>query len=111
MNPANLESAQPDLAAALNRLWERFLPEMRRRATTLETAASALAQGSLSPALRQEAASAAHKLAGVLGTFKIEHGTELARQLEILFSNTESPDPHSALQLAGRLRSVIESRP
>jgi HPt (histidine-containing phosphotransfer) domain-containing protein len=110
MSRADLENAQPDLGAALNRLWERFLPEMSRRAAILEAAASALAQGSLSPAQKQEAASAAHKLAGILGTFNLERGTELARRLETLFLNTESPDPSVALQLAEQVRSIVESR-
>ena len=110
MSPANLDNARPDLAVAINSLWERFMPEMRRRAAIVETATSALALGSLSSAQKQEAASAAHKLAGVLGTFNLEHGTEVARRLEVLFSDAECPDPTSALQLAEHLRSIIESR-
>jgi HPt (histidine-containing phosphotransfer) domain-containing protein len=100
------------LAAALGSLWTKFLPEMTARLSILETAAASLAASSLTPAQQESAASAAHKLAGVLGTFGLAEGTALARELETLYSAAAAPSPtHSVhiLSITADLRSEIES--
>ncbi|MGA7258829.1 MAG: hypothetical protein WBX09_19430, partial [Terracidiphilus sp.] len=61
--------ATPSISALLDQLWLKFRPQIEERVAVLEQAAAALAQGNLSPALCAEAQSAAHKLAGSLGTF------------------------------------------
>jgi HPt (histidine-containing phosphotransfer) domain-containing protein len=81
-----LDEQQPSLAGALDVLWAKFLPENEERVATLEAASAASARGSLSEDEREAAGSAAHKLAGVLGTFGLTRGTELARELEQMFS-------------------------
>jgi HPt (histidine-containing phosphotransfer) domain-containing protein len=109
MDETSEKPAQPNLAAALDRLWARFLPEIRERVAVVDAAVQALAAGSLGAEQKDAAASAAHKLAGVLGTFSLARGTELARELELQFSGT----PASASQLAAiasELRAVIDSR-
>ena len=111
MNPAASQSAPPDLAAALDRLWARFLPELRERVAVLESASHSLAAGTLTSEQNQDAHAAAHKLAGVLGTFNLERGTELARALELVYETT--PDPSAASGLAhqvSELRALLESR-
>jgi HPt (histidine-containing phosphotransfer) domain-containing protein len=111
MDPAPNQAALPDLATALERLWARFLPEIRERVSILESAAHSLASGALAAEQRESAHAAAHKLAGVLGTFNLARGTELARELELLFESP--PDPSAAPHLAERtaqLRSLIENR-
>ncbi|HEY1768377.1 MAG TPA: Hpt domain-containing protein [Terracidiphilus sp.] len=103
--------AQPDLVIALDRLWAKFLPEVRERVTIVESAVESLDAGSLHPDQREAAHAAAHKLAGVLGTFNLERGTVLARELEMVF--TDHPDPDSSPRLremTAELHSVIESR-
>jgi HPt (histidine-containing phosphotransfer) domain-containing protein len=113
MEPPSPKAAQPGLTAALDRLWARFLPEIRERVTVIESAVKALATGPLSAEQRDAAASAAHKLAGVLGTFSLARGTELARKLELRFSDVTDSAPDSAPRLASiavELRSLIESR-
>jgi HPt (histidine-containing phosphotransfer) domain-containing protein len=101
------------LAEALNRLWAQFLPQIEERVSTLEGAAAALAAGALTPARCEEASAEAHKLAGVLGTFGLDRGTELAREAEILYSN----GPSSPAMLNGRpaalavqLRAILATR-
>jgi HPt (histidine-containing phosphotransfer) domain-containing protein len=104
---------QPDLSAALERLWTRFLPEIRERVAKIESAAHSLSHGELDTEQREAAASAAHKLAGVLGTYSLERGTALARELELAFSGTDAAHPDAAPRLAAKaaeLRTVIESR-
>src|SRR5208337_311156 len=90
---------QPALAEAINRLWNRFQPEMLERVVLLETAAAAFATNSLTLPQQEAANSAAHKLAGVLGTFNLTKGTVLARELEIMFSRENGPDPEHAARL------------
>lgn len=101
-NPANL-------ASALDRLWIQFLPEMRERVSLIEVAAAACAAGWLTSEQCQAAHDAAHKLAGVLGTFGLAEGTALARELETICAGENGPDPR-AVQLVAALRAVIENR-
>ena len=108
-----MEPVSPGLSQALDRLWTRFLPEIGERVRVLEGAAAALAAGSLSRAERDSAYAIAHKLAGVLGTFNLARGTELARELESAYGREKGPDPASAPHLAAiaaELRALVESR-
>jgi HPt (histidine-containing phosphotransfer) domain-containing protein len=93
-------SGQPQIAEALKLLWQKFLPQMQERIAVLEDANRALDAGSLSAEQRCAAEAAAHKLAGVLGTFGLAEGTTLAREAETLFSETPDADQ------AGRLREI-----
>jgi HPt (histidine-containing phosphotransfer) domain-containing protein len=102
---------QPELTAALDRLWQQFLPQIEERVAALEAAGQALADRKLSDEQREAATSAAHKLAGVLGTFGLTKGTVLAREAEMLC--TGDADPASAPQLteiAAQLRALISGR-
>jgi HPt (histidine-containing phosphotransfer) domain-containing protein len=104
-------SIQPEVNAALDRMWMQFLPQIEERVAVLEAASQALSTGELSDELRDAAQAAAHKLAGVLGTFGLMKGTILAREAEMQFSG--DADPESAPQLteiAGQLRSLIAER-
>jgi HPt (histidine-containing phosphotransfer) domain-containing protein len=101
------------LTQAIDRLWIRFLPEIRERVATLEGAAKAVAAGNLTSSRREAAKAAAHKLAGVLGTFSLTRGTVLARELELTFSRESSPTLDAGKHLAAiaaDLHSMIESR-
>lgn len=104
---------QPSLAGALDNLWVRFLPEMEGRVALLEAAAEASKFDRLSAGQQEEAHAAAHKLAGVLGTFGLTRGTLLARELEIMYSPQNGRDPAQAGQLsqiATELRAIVASR-
>jgi len=107
------QPSQPDLTGALDRLWIQFLPLIEERVSILEAAAAARADESLAPALREEARSAAHKLAGVLGTFGLAGGTTLAREAEEICSSDPQDDPVTAERLSAiafRLRTMLDSR-
>ena len=102
---------QPQLNEALDRLWKQFFPQIEERVATLESASRALTAGKLSDDQRVAAHSAAHKLAGVLGTFGLTKGTILAREAELLYSG--DTDPALAPQLAAiaaELASMIAER-
>jgi HPt (histidine-containing phosphotransfer) domain-containing protein len=111
MEPAANQAAPPALAATLDRLWTRFLPDFRERVSIVEAAAQALAAGPLTVEQQEAAHAAAHKLSGTLGTFNLPRGTDLARELELAFA--AAPDPASAprlVSLAAELRTLIETR-
>jgi HPt (histidine-containing phosphotransfer) domain-containing protein len=94
-------------------MWIEYLPKMRERVGILDAAAQAFATGPLSVDRQQEAQAAAHKLAGVLGTFGLTRGTVLARDLEIMYSRQNDPDPTLAERLASiaaEIRIIIASR-
>ena len=104
---------QPEMKEAIDRMWVRFLPEIEQRVAILETAAEAFAANTLAFQQHQDANSAAHKLAGVLGTFNLTKGTVLARELEIMYSREGGPDPALGERLttiAAELRTLVENR-
>jgi HPt (histidine-containing phosphotransfer) domain-containing protein len=101
------------LAQAMDLLWARFLPEIRERVATLEEAAAAVSAKKLDATGRDTAQAAAHKLAGVLGTFNLARGTDLARELELAYSSESAPGAASGANLASlaaELRAMIENR-
>ncbi|HEX3893361.1 MAG TPA: Hpt domain-containing protein [Terracidiphilus sp.] len=100
------------IADIMNRMWEKFLPDIGDRVRVLENAAEALAQGSISAELRAEAFSAAHKLAGTLGTFGLEEGTVLAREAEAFYSTDASVTASNGRPaiIASRLRTMLAAR-
>ena len=107
------DRADPALSQAIDRLWVRFLPEIKERVAILEGAASAVAAKNLTASRREAAESAAHKLAGVLGTFSLTRGTVLARELELTFSRESAPAASLGKHLtriAAELRTIVESR-
>ncbi|HEV2280703.1 MAG TPA: Hpt domain-containing protein [Acidobacteriaceae bacterium] len=107
------QQVSPSLAAALDRLWERHLPEIEERLAAIESAAAATAAGTLSPGQRQAAHSAAHNLAGVLGTFGLAEGTGPAREIEHLYAAETAPareDGPRLASIAATLRSLVQSR-
>jgi len=95
------------LSQALDQLWARFLPQIEERVSILESAAAAFSANQLSPAEREAASAAAHKLAGVLGTFGLTRGTDLARELEIVYTGEGVPalSPHIA-EITAELRDI-----
>ncbi|UWZ83306.1 Hpt domain-containing protein [Occallatibacter riparius] len=91
---------QPQIAEALKLLWLKFLPQMQERVAVLEGASSALQAGALSDGQRSAAGAAAHKLAGVLGTFGLTEGTSLAREAEQMFTADDLLDSAAAVRIA-----------
>ena len=96
------------MAAALARMWAKFLPEISARIAILEEAAAA---NPLSQEQRAAAHAAAHKLAGSLGMFGLQRGTEVARQAEVALA--ESPVTATQADLAAwaaELRALTLNR-
>jgi HPt (histidine-containing phosphotransfer) domain-containing protein len=105
---------EQEIAQAVERMWTRFLPEIRDRAAVLAAAAAAAEANQLTREQRETAHATAHKLAGTLGMFDLARGTELARQFESSFTQESGPDREAGKRLAAlaaELRAMIESRP
>ena len=100
----------PAMLEALGRLWTKFLPEIENRMAILESAVHALGSESLSADEREAAHQAAHKLAGVLGTFGLHRGTELARHAEVGFSNEKPASASELSSWVGELRLLVDRR-
>ena len=108
---AKREAQEEELSQAMERLWVRFLPEIMERVSIMEAAAAAMVAGTTTKSERENAEDAAHKLAGILGTFKLMPGTVLARDLEANFNVEDDRDwGKHIVELIAKLRAVIESR-
>jgi HPt (histidine-containing phosphotransfer) domain-containing protein len=101
------------MSEALARLWAKFLPEILERVRVLERAGAALEARTLGAEERGAALAAAHKLAGVLGTFGLAEGTALAREAEIAYSEDAAiptADVARLKQIALELNEMIRAR-
>ncbi|RCJ15883.1 multi-component transcriptional regulator [Nostoc sp. ATCC 43529] len=67
---------------AMGSLWKQYEGLMLQRLAVLEELATALSNKTLTQELRKSAEREAHKLAGVLGMFEQDNGTQIAREIE-----------------------------
>lgn len=94
-------------------MWARHRSQILERVAVLEAAASAVTAKTLAEAEREAAQAAAHKLAGTLGMFNLNRGTDLARELELAYSSESALAPALGANLASltsELRIMIENR-
>jgi HPt (histidine-containing phosphotransfer) domain-containing protein len=80
----------------LAQLWQKNLPTIRERLDLLDRLGSAAVSGSLEEHTRIEALNIAHKLAGSLGMYGYQQGTELASKIERIL---KSPTPETLVTL------------
>ncbi len=111
-NPASRPNPSPlsdGVHKALGELWQRSLPLLDERVTAIELATVELSGGPSEPGRIETGRSEAHKLAGVLGTFGLDRGTELARDLdEHLACPRAGQEATRLARVAAELRAVIE---
>jgi len=97
--------AQKKLHDLLAGLWQQRKSVLQERLQVLESAVRLLQDGGGQAAeARTAGADAAHKLAGILGTFGLPRGTDLAREAELML---EKDGPIVAEDLQ-RLRVLTE---
>jgi HPt (histidine-containing phosphotransfer) domain-containing protein len=77
------QSQEQKLQSMISALWERSRHTVVERAARLRTAGDLMSDNRLDHATQQ--------LAGVLGTFGLPRGTDLAREAEVLFGQTTPP--------------------
>ena len=80
------QSTAQKIEAMLKVMWKSSRPTIDERLETLRGARQRLAEGALDRISRKEAESAAHKLAGVLGTFGLPEGSASASKIEALMA-------------------------
>jgi len=93
-------------ASLLTAVWQRNRALVDERLALLDRAAAMAEAGTLSDELRQEAGSAAHKLAGSLGMYGFDEGTRIAREMEVLLGDA-APDVARLGDLVAALRKAI----
>jgi HPt (histidine-containing phosphotransfer) domain-containing protein len=89
-NQEDQESRQQKIQSMLAGIWERSKTTVVQRVEILREARTAAGKGQLDEPARLRAVDAAHKLAGVLGTFGLPRGTELAREAEETFGKIKT---------------------
>ncbi|MHB1022012.1 MAG: Hpt domain-containing protein [Acidobacteriaceae bacterium] len=100
------ETAAEKMAKMLALLWQKNKPTIAERVTLLRQSYTQLVSaGSLDPQQQAAAASAAHKLAGVLGSFGFPQGTDAARHIEWMLESGE-PGPVETEKFLGWLQEL-----
>lgn len=94
------------LEQLLMQLWRTNEVVLRERLTLIQRAYLAIEAAALDRDTRIAARNAAHKLAGVLGTFALPRGTDLARQAELLLDSSHALNPQDALALGAIVREL-----
>jgi HPt (histidine-containing phosphotransfer) domain-containing protein len=108
------QSPEQKLQTMLSALWERSRHTVVERAALLQEAGKLWSDDRLDEATRLRAVDSAHKLAGVLGTFGLPRGTDLAREAEQVFGRQIPPikvEIERLLVLLAELTSLIDRGP
>jgi len=98
----------------LHTLWKSNYGTLLERLKILRAAQEKLAVDSLDDQTRKDAEDAAHKLAGILGTFGLPHGSALASRIEAWLASETAPGAECAPQFVSwldELEAIIASRP
>ncbi|WP_416667028.1 response regulator [Egbenema bharatensis] len=111
--PSAQPSAQPKKGDSIARVLERFKHTFIEQVETLQQVANALQAQTLTAELQTQARQEAHKLAGSLGIFGYPHGSELARQAELLLNTDllDSAISHQFSELVAELFQEIGNQP
>lgn len=102
------KNSQQALYVMLAKIWERSQKNVVEQVEVLEQARVLAVDSKLDEAGRLRAVEAAHKLAGVLGTFGLPRGTELARVAEQAFGKPKGMS-HRELERVGAALDELSS--
>jgi diguanylate cyclase (GGDEF)-like protein len=111
---STVESPVVDSAAIIpgvQTIWQQVKETLLERVAQIQQAAIAAQEGNLTDALKDQAEKAAHKLAGSLGMFGSDHGSQIAQQLEQLFAlktRLRSSQIKKLAQLAQALQQALQ---
>ncbi len=97
----------------LSTLWSRSRETIAERLDVLRATLRSLRADPVDAVARKSGADAAHKLAGILGTFGLPEGTELARRTEVLLESLapiRSYDMDRLQQDIDQLHQMIEAK-
>jgi HPt (histidine-containing phosphotransfer) domain-containing protein len=93
---SNPDQVDAQINNVLAQLWQKNLPTVRERLDLLDQFGAIAASGKLDEPTRIEALNIAHKLAGSLGMYGYQQGTEVASRIERIL---KSPTPETLLTL------------
>lgn len=99
------------VVSSLRAIWDRREEDVLEQVALLERATLCLIGGDLADELRRQALSAAHKLAGSVGTFGFAEASNIARRIEDQLDGEEDIDPTEVLRISDlvvRLRPELE---
>jgi hypothetical protein len=97
-SPGQIENPINDqIDTVLAQLWQKNLPTIRERLDLMDKFGSAAASGALDEGTRVEALGIAHKLAGSLGMYGYQQGTEVASKMERIL---KTPTPETLITLS-----------
>jgi HPt (histidine-containing phosphotransfer) domain-containing protein len=108
------EGKEYELTQRILKLWERYKQLCMERLSVIEEARTAASSTALDDEVRGKAESAAHKLAGVLGSIGLPEGSKIASEIESLLQpgNSLAPGQLSRLsELVANLRSQLTRGP
>ena len=108
------ESAEQKLQTVLATLWRQSKKTVKERVAILQEAKALWTENKLDEPARLRAVDSAHKLAGVLGTFGLPRGSELAREAEGVFEQATLNDQVKFERLCSTLDELlrlIEEKP
>jgi DNA-binding response OmpR family regulator len=91
---------------ALTSAWKKYHDKSEQHLITLERALESLQTGNLDVSDRLSAIVAAHSLAGNLGLFGLDRGSEIARELELLLQNNPNPDSSQYSQINQKIKTL-----
>ena len=99
-----------DVADGIGSIWAGHFEAQERRLAVLEQAIVSVVAGALDDGAQQDAQQAAHKLAGSLGTFGLEHGSQIAAQIETALKaqTLEWSELGSLARSVASLRALLE---
>lgn len=105
-----LEPQQQALDLSVAEIWQRTKSMSMQRIRVLEQVAEALKTNRLDRRMQQQGVENAHKLAGSLGTFGYEEGSNLAHQLEnLLQSSPGTPTSAEQKYLASQVEPLLSA--
>jgi HPt (histidine-containing phosphotransfer) domain-containing protein len=108
--PEEVTGKLHDLLATL---WTRSSQTIRERLDVLRATHRTLRANPADTAARKSGADAAHKLAGILGTFGLPEGTNLARRAEVMLESGAPIQPfdlESLQRTIDQLHQMIEAK-
>lgn len=103
-----VEPPPQQIHAMLAELWVRTRPVVLDRIDRIELAIAALGAGTIDPQTSEAARTDAHQLTGLLGTYGLGAGSDLARTVEQrLAAGATREDARELGRLANGIRAIV----
>lgn len=105
-NPAIAMEVEQQAIEATTAVWQRVKKKLNSRVSAIARATDAIFNNNLEDELRQQAITAAHKLAGSLGMFDIDEGSRLAKEIQQILQCERPLSGEQKQQLSELLQAI-----